>query len=83
VKQQQPRLVQLGLFLIVIANISNWFLLRHHPSLGDAATGAIMGVLYGAAIATMLVGLRRRRSCATAWIGGQRDDDGPPAAPTR
>jgi hypothetical protein len=71
VKQQQPRLVQFGLFLIIIANISNWFLLRHHPSLGDAATGAIVGVLYGAAIATMLVGLRRRRSCGTPRVGPQ------------
>jgi hypothetical protein len=53
---KHPRILQLGMLFLVLANTSNWYF-RHHPALGENRIDAINGFLMGVAIATMLLGI--------------------------
>jgi len=52
--------IRLGLWALIAANLSNWFLPRL-ALLSEAWVGAVTGMLFGIAIALLLCGLWRRR----------------------
>ena len=57
-RNDSRRLLVLGLFLLVVANLLRWGL---HPSTSISANtlDAILGFCYGASIAILLIGVRR------------------------
>ena len=57
---QNPRvLIQIGLFALVLGNLSMRFL-HTSPSFPEDAKDGLTGFLFGVAIAAMLVGIHRR-----------------------
>ena len=53
-------LYRLGLFALVVAGIGT-YLVRHKTGWSESVTDPVTGLLYGVAIATMLLGLYLRK----------------------